>query len=156
MVYQAERPPEQTVGAEIVKTLVGHTIDDITYEQMSRIAHRLNRMSREDRNVPVRVGEVIADELGDQKALQYIEKALANGSIKRRDYEAMRAAIILRMPRTEIPAPWAGSAAQQLLEGQKLLQKDLGKLRQLGLSSLEKAGSKLNQDVERIRRSWGL
>lgn len=150
------RPPEETVGAHILKTLVGHTIDDITYEQMSRIAHRLNRMSREDRNAPIRVGQVIADELGEQKALQYIEKALANGSIKRKDYEAMRAAILLRMPRSEIPAPWAGAAAQELLAGQKVLQKDLAKLRSLGLSSLEKAGSQLNKDVERLRRSWGL
>jgi hypothetical protein len=151
-----ERAPENTVGSNILKALVEHTINDITMDEMNRIVRRLNRMSRSDRDAPVRVGQVIADELGEQKALKYIENALANGLIKRDDYEKMRAAILLRMPRTEIPAPWAGAGAQQLLEGQKKIQQDLGRIRQLGLSSLEKASSNLNKDIERIKRAWGL
>lgn len=156
MTQWGERPPEQTLGVQIIKTLTEHTIDDITMDQMNRIVRALSRMSRDDRDAPIRVGQVIADELGEEKALSYIEKALANGLIKRDDYEKMRSAIILRMPRTQIPAPWAGAGAQALVEGQKKIQQDLGRIRQLGLTSLEKASSTLNKDIEKIKRAWGV
>jgi hypothetical protein len=153
---RAGHPPEQNIGTQILKALVGHTIDDITYEQMNRIVRRLNRMPESDRNSPVRVGQVIADELGEAKALQYVEKALANGMIKQKEYEALRAAIILRMPREKVPEPWAGAAASQLVAGQRKLQQDLGRLSELGLSSMEKPIRALNKDIERMKRAWGV
>lgn len=70
-----EAPPEDTVGARILKTLVTRTINDITYEQMNRVARRLSRMPTRERGVPKRVADVLADEIGPQKALQYIDKA---------------------------------------------------------------------------------
>ncbi len=148
--------PEQNIGTSILKTMTEHTIDDITSDQMNRVIRRLRDMAQSDRNSPVRVGQVIADELGEEKALEYVEKALANGLIKRKDYDPMRAAIILRMPREKIPTPWAGAGSQQLLAGQKKLQEDLGKIRELGLSSLQKPVEKLNKDIQKIKKAWGL
>ncbi len=156
MLFSVRRPPEQSAGTALLKALVEHTIDDITMDQMNRIVHRLSRMSQADRNVPVRVGQVIADELGEKKALQYVEKALANGLIKRSQYEPLRAAIILRMPREQIPAPWAGAATSQLIEGQKKIQQDLAKLRNLGIDTLTGPAKALNKDIERMRRAWGM
>jgi hypothetical protein len=147
---------QQSIGTSILKTLVEHTIDDITYEQMNRIVRRLSRMPESDRHSPVRVGQVIADELGEEKALQYVEKALANGMIKRSEYEPLRAAIILRMPREKIPRPWAAAGASELLAGQRKLQQDLAKVRELGVKSLQKPMETLNKDIERMRRAWGL
>ncbi len=151
-----ERTPDQSVGTQMLKGMIEHSIDDITYDQMNRVIRRLRDMAQSDRNSPVRVGQVIADELGEEKALEYVEKALANGLIKRKDYDPMRAAIILRMPREKIPTPWAGAGSQQLLAGQKKLQEDLGKIRELGLSSLQKPVEKLNKDIQKIKKAWGL
>ena len=151
-----ERSPEQNIGTQLLKTLVEHTIDDITYEQMSRIVHRLNRMSREDRGAPKRVAEVLYDELGVNKALQYVEKSFANGMIKRRDYDQIRTFLVFPKPRAVTVQPLAGMGSRQLLEGQKRLQQDLGKIRELGLKSLEKPIENLNKDIEKLRRAWGM
>jgi hypothetical protein len=150
------RSPEETVGALIIKALVSHTLDDISMDQMNRIVNRLSQMSRPDRDAPVRVALVIADEIGEEKALRYIEQALANGLITKADYEQMRATIVLRMPRTEVPAPWAAAGIKDLLEGQKGIQSDLARLRKTGEKSLVKALEKLNEDIERIKRAWGI
>lgn len=149
-------PPEVDVGTQILKTLVEHTIDDITYEQMSRIVHRLNRMPRRERGVPKRVAEVLYEELGPEKSIQYVEKAFANGMIQANEYYALRGFLTFPMKRTEIPVPWAGRGSQELLAGQKKLQQDLGKIRDLGVKSLEKPMEALNKDVERLRKAWGL
>ena len=100
---QVEAPPEDTVGTRILKTLVTGSINDITYEQMNRIVRRLSRMPVRERGIPMRVADVLADELGPQKALQYLDKALAAGQMKAREYDEMRAALLLPMPRKEIP-----------------------------------------------------
>jgi len=148
--------PEQNIGTQILKTLVEHTINDITYEQMSRIVRRLQRMSREDRNAPQRVAEVLYEELGADKSLQYVEKAFANGMITATEYSKLRAILIFPKPRAVTVPPAAGIASQQLLAGQKRLQQDLGKIRDLGLKSLEKPMENLNKDIQRLRRAWGL
>jgi hypothetical protein len=154
--FGASRPPEKDVATDLYKTLVEHTIDDISYEQMSRIAHRLSRIGQSDRNSPVRVGQVLADELGEEKALSYVDKAVENGMIKFADYEKIRAAILLRMKRTSIPQARAALGINELRQGQKRLQQDLNKVRQLGIKSLEKPMTDLNKDIQRIRRSWGV
>lgn len=154
--YSETRPPDTSLGIQILKTLVEHTIDDVTRDQMNTIVRRLSRMSRSDINSPVRVGQVLSDELGEAKALSYIDKALANGMIKFADYEKIRAAILLRMKRTEIPQARAVLGMRELTEGQKRIQEDLGKIRDLGMKTLEKPFSDLNKDIERIRRAWGV
>lgn len=150
------RPADDSVAAGMIKGLVSHTINDVSYEEMNRIVRRLSRMTGTDRHAPQRVGAVLADELGEAKALQYVEKALANGLIKSSDYEPLRAAIILSLKRTEIPAPWAGAGARELIAGQRALQQDLGKIRQVGNRTLEKSADALNRDIEKLRRAWGL
>lgn len=159
MNWSTERPPENTIGAQLLKTLVDHSVDDISYEQMSRIARRLGRMSTQDRGATKRVAGVLLDELGPEKALNYIEKTFAAGRIKANDYYALRGFIVLPLPRKEVtalPAPWAGAGSQQLIQGQKRLQEDLGKIRDLGLTALEKPASDLNKDIQALRRVWGL
>lgn len=154
--YYEARPAEHTLASAFVKALVEHTINDISYEQMSRIAHKLSRISQSDRNSPIRVGQVLADELGEAKALSYVDKALANGMIKFADYEKIRSAILLRMPREQIPQAREVLGIRQLTEGQKKLQQDIGRIRNLGISSLQKPAEALNRDIERFRRSLGL
>ncbi len=129
---------------------------DIPSEIMNRIVGRLNRMSREDRNAPDRVALVLYEELGPEKTIQYVEKAFANGLIRADVYYKLRALVTFPMKRAEIPPPWAGLGSQQLIKGQKVMQQDLGKLRQLGKTALEKPITDLNKDVKRIRRAWGL
>lgn len=148
--------PEQNIGTQILKTLVEYTIDDITYEQMSRIVRRLNRMSRQDRGAPKRVAEVLYEELGADKSLQYVEKAFANGMIKANEYYQLRTFLVFPKPREVTVPPAAAVASRQLLEGQKRLQQDLGKIRDLGLKSLEKPMEALNKDITRLRKSWGI
>jgi len=148
--------PDQSMGTQILKALVEHTIDDISYEQMSRIVHRLNRMSKQDRGAPKRVAEVLYAELGVNKALEYVEKSFANGLIKRSDYDQLRTFLVFPKPRAVTVQPLAGMGSRQLLEGQKRLQQDLGKIRELGLKSLEKPIENLNKDIERLRRAWGV
>lgn len=155
-VSPTERPAEQNIGTQLLKTLVEHTINDITYEQMNRIVRRLQRMSQSDRNAPQRVAEVLYEELGADKSLQYVEKAFANGMIKATEYYKLRAVLIFTKPREVTVPPAAGIASQQLLAGQKRLQQDLGKIRDLGLKSLAKPMEALNKDVERLRRAWGI
>jgi len=135
---------------------VSHTIDDISYEQMSRIVRRLNRMSREDRGASKRVAEVLLDELGANKALVYVEKAFANGAIQSREYYALRGFIVLPKPREVTVAPTAGIASQQLIEGEKKLQQQFGQLTEAGKEALGTPFRMLDKDVKRLRRAWGL
>jgi len=156
MVRNIEALPEDTVAANIIKALVNKTINDITYEQMSRIARRLSRMSSRERGVPKRVADVLADELGPQKALQYCDKALAAGNIKAREYDEMRAALLLPLPRTEIPVPTIRRMAADLVGGQDKLRQDFRKLTGAGQEAFRKPFEAVDKDVKRIRRSWGL
>ena len=55
---------DQELAADIIQALASLTIDDITYEQMSRIARRIHRLSGPERNVPKRVADILAEELG--------------------------------------------------------------------------------------------
>jgi len=132
------------------------TIDDITYEQMSRIARRIHRLSGPERNVPKRVADILAEELSPQKALQYVDKAFAAGMIKAREYEQMRAALILPMPRKEIPPPLVPRMASELLEGQRRLREDFRKLSGTSQQALRKPFQVLDEDVKRIRKAWRL
>jgi len=147
---------EDTTGAKMIKALVVGTINDISFEKMSRIVHRLNRMSREDRDYPKRVADVLAEELGVAKSLQYIDKALAAGTIKLREYEQMRAALILTIPRAEIPKPLVAQAAQELIETQKRLQQEFGHLSEAGKQAFQKTFREVDEDARRLRRAWGL
>jgi len=148
--------PEDTVAANIIKALVTKTINDITYEQMSRIARRLGRMASRERGVPIRVADVLADELGPEKALQYCDKALAAGNIKASDYDEMRAALILPMPRAEIPAPAIRKMAAELVGGQDKLRQDFRKLTGMGQEAFRKPFNAVDDDVKRLKRAWGI
>lgn len=156
MVIPIEAPPDDTLGTRVLKTLVTKTINDITYEQMSRIVRRLGRMPRTERGIPKRVADVLADELGPQKALQYIDKALAAGQIKAREYDEMRAALLLPLPRTEIPAPAIRKMAAELVQGQEKLREDFRKLTGMGQEAFRKPFEKVDEDVKRLKKAWGI
>jgi len=156
MVTLVEAIPEDTVGARMLKALVTKTINDITYEQMSRIARRLSRMSSRERGVPKRVADVLADELGAQKALQYCDKALAAGNIKAREYDEMRAALLLPMVRTEIPLPTIRRMAADLVGGQEKLRQDFRKLTGMGQDAFRKPFNAVDEDVKRLKKAWGI
>ena len=156
MVIPIEAPPDDTLGTRVLKTLVTRTINDITYEQMSRIVRRLGRMPTRERGIPKRVADVLADELGPQKALVYIDKALAAGQIMAREYDEMRAALLLPMPRAEIPFPVIRKMAAELVQGQQRLKEDFNKLTGQGQVAFRKPFEKVDEDVKRLKRAWGL
>lgn len=147
---------EDTVGTRILKTLVTRTINDITYEQMSRIVRRLGRMPKTDRGIPKRVADVLADEIGPQKALVYIDKALAAGQIKAREYDEMRTALLFPMPRREIPAPMIRKMVGEMVQGQERLREDFRKLTGIGQEAFRKPFEKVDEDVKRMRKALGL
>ena len=147
---------DQELAADIIQALASLTIDDITYAQMSRIARRIHRLTGPERNVPKRVADILAEELSPQKALQYVDKAFAAGMIKAREYEQMRAALILPMPRKEIPPPLVPRMASELLEGQRRVREDFRKLSGTSQQALRKPFQVLDEDVKRIRKAWGL
>jgi len=147
---------EDTVGVRVLKTLINQTINNITMDQMNRIVRRLHRMTQADRGVPRRVADVLADELGPQKALQYIDKALAAGQIKAREYDEMRTALLLPLPRAEIPAPAIRRMAAELVGGQEKMQTDFRRLSSVGQEALKKPVEALNKDIKRLRKAWGL
>ncbi len=151
-----EATPEDTVGARILKILVTRTINDITMEQMNRIVRRLSRMPRRERGVPKRVADILADEVGAQKAITYIDKALAAGQIKAREYDEMRAALLLPMPRQEIPIPVIRRMAADLLKGQSTVREDFRNLTSAGQEALSKPFRAVDEDVKRIKKAWGL
>lgn len=147
---------EDTVAARMIETLLTRTINDITTSQMNRIVQRLNRMSQTDRGIPKRVADVLAEELGPEKALQYVDKALAAGQISMREYDEMRAALIFPMPREEIPKPQVAIAARALVAGHKQLQEDFKRLSESGQAAFRKSVEALDKDVKRIKKSWGI
>jgi len=150
-----EPPPEDTIASQMLKGLVTGSINDITYEQMNRIVRALQRMSRGERDAPKLVAAVLTEELGPQKALGYLDKSLAAGLIKKRDYEAMRAALILPLPREEIPRPAVAKAAAELVETQTRMRGEVRRLRRTGSQALERPFRALDEDVKRLRRAWG-
>lgn len=154
--YPIEEVPEQETAIKIVHTMLTKTINDITAEQMNRIIRRISRMSRTERGIPKRVADTIADELGPQKALQYIDKALAAGQLKVREYDEMRAALLMPIPRQEIPIPTVRRMAAELLQGQEKLREDYRRLTGAGQQTFRKPVEALNEDVKRIRKAWGL
>lgn len=147
---------EDTIAARMLKALVTRTINDISYETMGRIVRRLQRMSIGERGSEKRVAEALSEELGREKALEYVEKALAGGMITARQYEPLRAHLIFGLPREEIPIPWAGRGRKELLETQKRLQRDFTALGQGSREAFEAPMKALNKDVQRLRRAWGL
>ena len=151
-----EVPPDDTLGTRVLKILVTRTINDITYEQMNRIIRRLSRMPARERGIPRRVADVLADELGPKKALQYIDKALAAGQIKVQEYDEMRTALLLPMPRKEIPYPTIRRMAAELVQGQEKLREDFRRLTGAGQQAFQKPFKAVDEDVKRIRKSWGL
>ena len=147
---------EDVIGDRVITTLLTRTINDITVDQMNRIVRRLSRMPRAERGIPKRVADVIADELGPQKALQYVDKALAAGQISAREYDEMRAALLLPMPRAEIPAPTIRRMAGELLQTQQRMREDFKKLTGQGQQAFRKPLQAIDEDVKRIRKAWGL
>ena len=146
----------QELAADMIEALVTQTINDITYRQMSRIARRIHRLTGLERAAAKRVADILAEELGPQKALQYVDKAFAAGMIKAREYEQMRSALILPMPRKEIPPPLVPRMASELLEGQRRVREDFRKLSGTSQQALRKPFQVLDEDVKRIRKAWGL
>ena len=156
MVIRIEAPPDDSLATRVLKTLVNRTINDITYDQMNRIVRRLSRMPERERGIPRRVADVLSDELGAQKALVYIDKALAAGQIKVREYDEMRAALLLPLPRREIPAPVIRKMAAEVVQGQERLREDFRKLTGMGQDAFRKPFKKVDEDVQRIKKAWGL
>lgn len=147
---------EDPVGDRVMTTLLTKTINDITADQMNRIVRRLNRMTQTERGIPKRVADVIADEIGPQMALVYLDKALAAGQISAREYDEMRAALLLPMPREEIPAPTVRWMARELLQTQEKIRGDFKRLTGQGQQAFRKPFQAIDEDVKRIRKSWGL
>ena len=156
MPYRKLGWEDQELAADMIEALVTQTINDITYKQMSRIARRIHRLTGLERAAPKRVADILAEELSPQKALQYVDKAFAAGMIKAREYEQMRAALILPLPRKEIPPPLVPRMASELLEGQRRLREDFRKLSGTSQQALRKPFEVLDEDVKRIRKAWGL
>lgn len=156
MNYMGVDSEEDTVGVRILKTLIGKTINDITADQMNRIIRRLSRMTTSERGIPKRVAEVIADELGTQKAIQYFDKALAAGQITVREYDEMRATLLLLVPRTEVPTPAVRRMAAELVEGQRKVREDFNRLTGASREAFRKPFEAVDKDVKRLRKSWGL
>lgn len=156
MVIPIEAPPDDTLGTRVLRTLVTRTINDITYEQMSRIVRRLSRMPKTERGIPKRVADVLADELGPQKALQYCDKALAAGQIKAKEYDEMRAALLLPLPRKEIPPPVIRQMVNELAEGRRRVREDFNKLTGQGQATFRKPLQAVDKDVQRLMKSLGI
>jgi len=144
------------LGERVTSTLLTKTINDISADQMNRIVRRLSRMPQAQRGIPKRVADVITEELGAQKAIQYIDKALAAGQITAREYDEMRAAIILEAPRREIPPPLVRQMSREILQTQEKLREDFRKLTGQGQEAFRKPFQAVDQDVKRIRKAWGL
>ena len=156
MVIPIEVAPDDTLDTRVLKTLVSRTINDITYEQMGRIVRRLGGMPKTDRGIPRRVADVLADELGPQKAIVYIDKALAAGQIKAREYDEMRAALLLPMPRTEIPAPNIRRMVNELMQGQERVREDFRKLTGVGQEAFKRPFKAVDEDVKKLKKAWGI
>lgn len=145
-----------SISGRVVTTLLTRTINDITRDQMNRIVRRLARMPTAERGIPKRVAEVIADELGTQKALEYIDKALGAGQISVREYDEMRATLLLLLPRKEIPPPTVRAMTQEIVETQRRIREDFKKLTGQGQQAFRRPFTAVDEDVKRIKRSLGL
>lgn len=175
--YPEEPPPDKSLAAAFIKALATHTINDITYETMSKVSHRLGQMPPRERAAPKRVADVLVHYLGDEewkkltpeqqaktdkhvvgakKALSYVEKAYDNGLISKKDYLEMRGYLIMPIPRMEIPPTLAGIHTQELLHGQKTLQQTFGSLNEEAKKLLRKPFDDVNKDIERMKRAWGI
>lgn len=142
------------IGSRFIQALTSGSINDITYEQMNRIIRRLKTMTTGTRT-GVKVGRVIVEELGVQKANEYIEKALAQGLLSNKEYEEMKATVLFQVPREQLPSSWAGRGRQELLAGQKKIQKDVAQLTEQGRKAIEAPLRAFNKDVERLKKAWG-
>jgi len=151
-----EKAAGETLSAKMLKALVGRTINDISYEEMNRIIRRIQRMPQRERDAPKRVADVLAEEIGEKKALTYVDKALAAGMITARDYEQMRAALIFPIPRAEVPAPTVARGAAELIETQRRVREDFKRLSGASQEALRKPLEALDKDVKRLRKAWGL
>jgi len=150
-----EKAGGETLSAQMIKTLETRTIDDITYVEMNRIIRRIQQMPQRERDAPKRVADVLAEEIGEKKALTYVDKALAAGMISARDYEQMRAALIFPLPRAEIPPPTVAREAGELLETQRRIRQDFRRLSGVGQEAFRKPFEALDKDVKRLRKAWG-
>lgn len=144
------------VGERVMTTLITKTIDDITADQMNRIVRRLSRMPKTERDYPKRVADVITEELGPELAIDYIDKALAAGQITVREYDEMRATILLTAPRRTVPPPLVRQMSAEILESQRKLREDFRRLTGQGQEAFRKPFTALDKDVKRIRKAWGL
>ncbi|MBA7693408.1 hypothetical protein ES703_101990 [subsurface metagenome] len=113
-------------------------------------------MPKTDRGIPRRVADVLADEIGPQKALVYIDKALAAGQIQAREYDEMRAALLLPMPRREIPAPAVRKMVEELAEGRKKLRDDFQRLTGQGQAAFRKPFEAVDEDVKKLMKALGI
>ena len=129
--------------------------EGITSEQMNRIVRAVQRLAANVRDAPLQVADVLTEELGPQRALSYLDRALAGGLIRRRDFETMRSVVLEQLPREEVPAPTVAKAASELLETQTRMRQEIRRLRQTGSRAFEKPFRDLDADVKRLRRAWG-
>ncbi len=144
-----------SLAKRMLNTLVMKTINDITSTQMSRIIDRVRRMSSGEREAPAKVAWALANEIGAEKALDYVEKALANGLISTTQYNEMRSTLLLHIPRERLPAPWAALQREQLLKQEKEMRRMVSTLTEAGQEVLRAPVRALEKDIQRLRRSWG-
>lgn len=145
----------ESLAKGMLKALVIGTINDITHTQMNRIITTLQRLSGGERQAPVKVARILADEIGASKATTYVEKAHSEGLIPRRQYDEMRAALVLYSPREKLPAPWE-EQRRALVQGQRQLRTSLQELGEVGREVVKAPFTALEKDVQRLKKVWGL
>lgn len=146
---------DEDLASRMLEVMWTLTVNDISYDTMNRIARRIHRLPPRERGTAVRVAEIITDELGAEKARDYVGKALANGLISHREHEEMRAAIALALPREKVPAPVV-PLGRELIETQQRVQREFDTLSETARQTLQSPMRSLDEDVRRLRRAWGL
>lgn len=141
------------IGSRFMQALTSGSINDISYSQMNDIVRRLRDMIGQ--RTGVKVGQVLVEVLGVEKANEYVEKALSQGLITNREYEEMKATVLFQTPREKILPSWAGKGRRELLQTQKRIQREAAKLTEEGQQLIKTPLQALERDVERLRKSWG-
>lgn len=144
------------LASRFMQALTSGSLNDISYEEMNRIVRRLKKMPASERMVGVKVGKVLVEELGVKKANSYVEKALADGLISTKEYDELKAAVTLHVPREKLPPSWAGRGQKDLVQAQQKIRSDVSQLTSTGKKVIEAPLRALDKDVERLRKAWGM
>lgn len=130
-------------------------VKGISTDKMNRIHRRLRRLPSKEQT-GVTVGKVLVEELGVVEANRYVEESLAEGTISVKEYNELKAAVVLHVPREQLPSSWAGRSRQELISTQRRIRKDASQLSNEGKEIIKAPLNALEKDVERIKRAWGV